>query len=183
MIDPLAGRAISVALALLLLFAAWHKLSARDRFVTALGEYRLLPRTLWRPLSLLLPAIETVLGVAWLVGFETRTVALLTAALLGVYALAMAVNLWRGRVHIGCGCGFGGASGADQPLSWGLVARNLLLGGAALVAAGPPTGRHLGAYDWLTLAFALAAAVLLYSGASQLMRNGAAIASWRTPRD
>jgi hypothetical protein len=183
MIDPLASRAISVALALLLLFAAWHKVSARHAFAAALGEYRLLPRSLWRPVSLLLPALEAVLGLAWLVGFETRTVALLTASLLGVYATAMAINLWRGRVHIDCGCGFGGASGADQPLSWWLVARNLLLGVAAMVAAGPPAGRDLGPYDWLTLAFAIAAAVLLYSGASQLMRNGAAMAAWRTPRD
>jgi hypothetical protein len=86
-------------------------------------------------------------------------------------------------VHISCGCGFGAASGGDQPLSWWLVARNLLLGTVAVVASLPATNRDLGPYDWLTLALALMACGLLYSGASQLMRNGAAIASWREQRD
>jgi hypothetical protein len=100
-----------------------------------------------------------------------------------MYAAAIAINLRRGRAHISCGCGFGGASGGDQPLSWWLVARNLLLGALALLATLPATSRALGAYDWLTLALALAASGLLYAGASQLMRNGASISSWRQRHD
>lgn len=183
MIDPLLSRAIAAACALLLLLAAWHKAAARDSFTAALAEYRLLPAVLLRPASVLLPGIEAALGLAWLAGRGTGVVALLTAALLTMYAAAIAINLWRGRVHISCGCGFGGASGGDQPLSWWLVARNLLLGTVAVVASLPATSRDLGPYDWLTLALALMACGVLYSGASQLMRNGAAIASWREQRD
>mgnify|MGYP001073997165 CR=1 FL=1 len=103
--------------------------------------------------------------------------------LLGAYALAIAINLGRGRAHIGCGCGLGAASGDDPALSWWLVARNLALGAVALVAVLPPSQRELGLLDWLTLVFAVLACVALYSAASQLLRNGAAIASWRKPRD
>lgn len=183
MIDPWFRLVIAVACSLLLLLSAWHKVVARDSFIAALGDYRLLPGLLLRPAAALIPALEASLGLAWLTGHEIDTVAVLTAGLLALYACAIAINLWRGRVHISCGCGFGGASGEDQPLSWWLVARNLLLGALAVLATLPAASRELGRYDWLTLALALAAGGLLYAGASQLLRNGAAISSWRRLRD
>lgn len=182
MIDPLASRALAISLGLLLLVAAWHKLAARGAFIEALDDYRLLPDGLVRPVAWLLPVVETTLGLAWLAGIERGGVALATGVLLGTYAAAMAINLRLGRWNIGCGCGLGGASGRDTPLSWWLVLRNLLLVGVAALAALPPSSRTLGAYDWLTLALALVALGALYSGASQLMRNGAAIAAWRKAR-
>jgi len=182
MIDPLVSRALAVAFALLLLLAAWHKVSARAEFLAALGEYRLLPPALLPLAAALIPAGEALLGCAWVAG-HAASAAPLTAALLGFYAVAIAINLARGRVYIGCGCGFGGAAGKDPPLSWWLVVRNLLLGGLALLGAWPAADRVLGAYDWLTLMLVLAAAVVLFAGASQLLRNRAAMAVWRTPRD
>ena len=182
MIDPLVGRAIAMAFALLWLLAAWHKASAGERFVATLGEYRLLPATLTRPVARLLPFIEAVLGLGWLTGLAPGWIAAVTAALLGAYAVAIAINLGRGRVHIGCGCGLGGASADDQPLSWWLVARNLALGTLAMAATLPASQRELGLLDGVTLVLALLASVALYSCASQLLRNGAAIASWRKSR-
>ena len=183
MIDPLVGRAIATAFALLWLLAAWHKVSAGERFVATLGEYRLLPAVLTRPVARLLPLVEAALGLGWLSGLAPGWVASLTAALLGAYAVAIAINLGRGRVHIGCGCGIGTATGDDPSLSWWLVARNLALGAVAMAAALPASRRELELLDWMTLVFALLACVALYSGASQLLRNGAAIASWRKSRD
>jgi hypothetical protein len=182
MIDPLVGRAIAMAFALLWLLAAWHKASAGARFVVTLGEYRLLPSTWTRPVARLLPFVEAVLGLGWLTGLARGWIVPVTAALLGAYALAIAINLVRGRVHIGCGCGLGGASADDQPLSWWLVARNLALGAVAMTAMLPASQRELGLLDGVTLVLALLASVALYSGASQLLRNGAAIASWRKSR-
>ena len=182
MIDPLLARTIAFGCAALLLFAAWHKISTQREFVAALGEYRLLPQLLLRPTGVVLPAAEAALGLGWLTGFAPQVVALLSAALLGVYAVAMAINLWRGRVHISCGCGFGGASGEDQPLSWWLVARNLVLAAVAASAALPTGNRELGRIDWLMVVLALLACTALYCAASQLLRNDAAIAIWRTPR-
>ena len=183
MIDPLVGRAIATAFALLWLLAAWHKVSAGERFVATLGEYRLLPSAWASPVARLLALAEAALGLAWLTGTTPGWTALLTAALLVAYALAIAINLGRGRVHIGCGCGLGAATGDDPSLSWWLVARNLALGAVAMAAVLPATQRELGLLDWMTLVLTLLAAVALYSGASQLLRNGAAIASWRKSRD
>lgn len=183
MTDPLLSHAVAAGLALLLVFAAWHKLSARDEFTAALRAYELLPDVLGRPVARLLPAVEIVLALAWLTGFARGAAAVATAVLLLAYAAAVAINLRRGRVHISCGCGLGGATDGDARLSWWLVVRNVVLALAAVAAALPVTGRDLGLVDSLTLVLAILASVLLYAGASQLMRNGAAIASWRTPRD
>jgi hypothetical protein len=109
MIDPLVGRAIAMAFALLWLLAAWHKTSAGERFVATLVDYRLLPATWTRPFARLLPLFEAALGLGWLTGLASGWIAPLTSSLLGAYAVAIAINLVRGRVHIGCGCGLGGA--------------------------------------------------------------------------
>jgi hypothetical protein len=183
MIDPLISRVLGLGLGLLLLIAAWHKLAARDAFVAALDDYRLLPEVLVRPVAWLLPVSEAALGLLWLAGVARGGVALATGALLVTYSAAIAINLRLGRWNIGCGCGFGGgAAGREQPLSWWLVLRNLLLVAASALAALPNTPRSLGAYDWLTLALAVVALAILYAGASQLLRNGVPVAGWRKPR-
>lgn len=183
MIDPLLSRAVSLAFAVLLVAAAWHKLSRHDGFVAALGNYRLLPEALWRPAAGSIAALEAVLGIAWLTGAWSGPAARATAALMVVYAAAMAVNLFRGRVYIDCGCGLGRTSSGNPTLSWWLVGRNLVLAALALVAVLPRTQRELVLYDWLTLALALVAGVVLYAGAMQLLGNASVIASWSRPRD
>jgi Methylamine utilisation protein MauE len=183
MIDPLLGRLVAACLALLLSLAAWHKLGARVQFAAAVRGYRLLPGGLVGPVVVLLPLLEFALALAWLSGLARGVVAAATAGLLLLYAAAMTVNLWRGRVDIDCGCGLGGAGRDDGRLSWGLVARNVLLAAAAGVAALPVAQRDAGRMEPVVLVMAILAALLLYSAASQLLRNGAAMAAWRTPRD
>lgn len=182
MSDPLIDLAVALAFALLLGTASWHKVSNIDGFRDALRDYRLLPDALLAPAARVLPVGEAALAVGWLAGTPQQPVACATAALLSMYALAIAINLLRGRVHIGCGCGFGGSS-KDQPISWWLVLRNLLLVAAALVVLLPTNGRALGGLDWATLAAALVASVLLYAGAGQLLDNRSAMQSWRRTRD
>lgn len=182
MIDPLFGRVVAAAFALLLLSAAWHKLSANAAFRAALAEYQLIPVAMLPLAAWLLPCCELLLAVAWLAGHATAA-APLTALLLAVYALAMALNLLRGRVYIGCGCSLGGSPASDTPLSWWLVVRNLLLSGLALLGALPTTGRTLGTHDRLTVVLATLACIVLFAGASQLLRNRAGMAAWRRPRD
>ena len=179
MIDPLLPRTIAAGFALLLVAAAWHKLRSRAAFATVLADYRLLPAAAIPVAAVAVPVFEAALATDWLRAGSLRAAALATAALLAVYALAIAVNLLRGRAHIGCGCGFGTRAGASESLSWGLVARNLVLIVLALLPLLPAAQRPLGALDWLTLAAALLVAALLYLGAAQLLANDTAIRSWR----
>ncbi|MDH4253616.1 MAG: methylamine utilization protein MauE [Gammaproteobacteria bacterium] len=175
-------RAIALAFALLLGTAAWHKAAGGAAFRDTLQDYRLLPDRLLAPMQRAIPLGEAALAIGWLAGVPQRPVALATAGLMGIYGLAIAINLLRGRVHIGCGCGLGAGSRNDQPISWWLVLRNTVLVAAALLPLLPANGRVLGGLDWATLAAALLASALLYAGAGQLFANRAAIRSWRHSR-
>ncbi|MCH7982042.1 MAG: DoxX family membrane protein [Proteobacteria bacterium] len=103
MIDPLLTKAIALGFAVLFIGAAWHKLSGVDRFEAILSEYRLLPTFMNRTLAMLIPVIELLLGVGWISGLQPRTTAMVSAALLATYALALGINLVRGRIFIDCG--------------------------------------------------------------------------------
>jgi Methylamine utilisation protein MauE len=183
MIDPLPVTLVSIALGVLLAGAAWHKTRSLAGFAAVLADYRLLPPILVAPAARLLPLAEAALAIGWLSGRARTFVAVLTAGLIALYAVAIAVNLLRGRVHISCGCGLGGGSGAEQTLSWNLVLRNVLLVGLSLLPLLPVAQRLLSALDYATLGAALLTTALLYFGLIQLLNNGTAIRAWRNPGD
>jgi hypothetical protein len=167
-LDPVVAQALAGAAALVFVVGAVQKWRDHATFRAALAAYRLLPEALVGPAALALPALEVIAGVA-LFATPFRTAgALLALALLAIVTSAVAINLGRGRADIDCGCG--GAEG-QQRLSWGLVARNVLLMLAiALVAAGGGP-RELGILDYATVALAALALYLVYATASQLLAN------------
>jgi len=179
MIDPLVPTAIAFGFAVLFVAAAWHKLSARGRFEAILRDYRMLPEILVRPIALLMPVIELTLGLGWVSGLSPSIIVFASAALLATYALAMTINIVRGRIYIDCGCGFGASTGEEQALSSSLVSRNILLIGLALLPLVPTTGRDLGIADFVVVFAGVLTAILLYAGSGQLIQNRAAIISWR----
>lgn len=183
MIDPLLFITLAFCFAALLLRAAVHKFLDRERFVAALGAYRVLPESWSRPAAWLLAATEAMLGLAWLSTAGRGVAAVATAALMLLYAGAIATNLLRGRADIDCGCGFGRTSVARVTLSWWLVARNLALAALAFAGRFPVSPRALVAYDWLTFLFVLASGVLVWAGAAELARNRAAISAWSHRRE
>lgn len=116
---------IRLALAMLFAAAALAKLrQSRDFHATVLA-YQLLPPRQAMGIAVILPWTEAAIALGLIAGFSVAAYA--AAGLLLVYALAMAVNLGRGRRNIDCGCG-----AAPQALSIWLVVRNILLAGAAL---------------------------------------------------
>ena len=180
MLDPLIGTILSIGFGLMLLMASVHKLSEFGRFRAVLADYRVMPAFIVPLVAAVLPIVEVGLGLAWLFADNIAAPAVATMALLVLYSTGIAANLLRGRVHISCGCGFGKATGADDALSWGLVMRNLVLLAAAGAATLPATQRTTGLLDYVTLVTALLAAILLFAAGNQLIRNGAAIRSWRS---
>lgn len=180
MLDPLVIKLLSLAFALLLAAAAWHKLTDFVRFRGILVAYRLLPGALVTPAAGLFAVLEIGLAIAWALGWNPAATAAATAALLGVYTLAIGLNLFRGRIYIDCGCGFG-SSGSGQQLSSRLLLRNALLIAAALAVALPSTARELLLIDYIGLAGACVVLALLYLGSNQLLLNAQAINSWRKP--
>ena len=169
-LDPVivwTGRLVLVAV---LLAAAGAKLRALEEFAGVVHNYRLLPELLARPVAYALPILEIMLAAGLLLDPTRRIAAVATAVLLAVFAFAMAINIWRGRVHIDCGCF---ASALKQRLSWALVARNgVLIGLALLIAAPVSAARPLRLLDLLTVAVASGSLLLLYVAFSQLASLG-----------
>lgn len=133
--DPLLVLAAGFFCAGLLLGAGWHKLRAPEAFRRALAGYELLPAFCLPVAARLLPLLEIALGAALLLPATRPAAAALACALFLLYALAMGVNLLRGRRGMDCGCSFGARAAG---LSAFMPLRNLLFALAAALAAAPP---------------------------------------------
>jgi hypothetical protein len=114
--------AVRIATALIFLAAAVGKMRRWGTFEGVVANYRLLPDALSRWVAWLLPPAELLLALALVVGLPYAES--LAGALLCLFALAMAINLVRGRSFIDCGCF---DASLRQPLRWSLVVRNGVL--------------------------------------------------------
>lgn len=113
-------------LALVFARSAAHKVAEFSFFRATLDEYRLLPALFVSPIAMAL-AVAEVAAIGLLLLPEYRAAgASVGMSLLLLYAIAMGINLHRGRYRIDCGCG-----GPGQMISWASVIRNLVLAGCA----------------------------------------------------
>jgi hypothetical protein len=158
-LDPLIAATITTGLALLFINAAIHKVRDVARFRDTLARYELLPPLLAPLAALMIIMAEIVVAIAALVPAWRATAASCAAALLLLYAGAIAINLRRGRVSMDCGCG---GIGERQTLQWWMVRRNLLLAVVALVATLPVSARELGWSDLFVISCATVSAAGLY---------------------
>ncbi|MEW6268005.1 MAG: MauE/DoxX family redox-associated membrane protein [Thermodesulfobacteriota bacterium] len=174
--DPVVVVILRAALALLLAAAAVHKLRDAGAFRASVAAYALLPDAAVGAFSRVLPALEVAIALALLGPATGHAGALAAAALLAVYALAIGINLARGRRDLDCGC-FGVSS--RQTIGGALLARNALLIAAALATLAPARVRPLAWLDYCTASLALATLAALYAAADRLLAHGPALARLR----
>jgi hypothetical protein len=169
------GLAIRVLAALVFLTAAYGKLQHWNAFLGVIANYRLLPEALVAPVAVMLPPVEAVIGAMLLLDVPFWP-EVLAAGLLMLFALAMGINILRGRRHIDCGCF---QSALKQTLSWTLVLRNialsLLLGAALLAAPVPP--------DAFVILNGCLVGGVLFVILQSVTLLGAIVPTWRTARD
>jgi len=135
-----------------------------EQHLAAYGvPYPLLPLA-----SRALPAVETATALLLLTPLRAAG-ALLAVALLVTYGAAMAWHRLHGR-SLDCGCG-----GEPLPVSWALVARNLLLAGLAWLAGVAMAPRALGLSDFLVIAAAVLLGTLLFAALHQVLRHRAGL--------
>ncbi|MEM9620573.1 MAG: MauE/DoxX family redox-associated membrane protein [Pseudomonadota bacterium] len=154
--------------------AVWHKLRAWPRFLAVLEAYRIVPAGLLVPAAALVVLAE--LATVALLVLATPAGAAAAAGLLGIYLVAMVVNMARGRRLIDCGCG-----DTPTPLPAYLLARNValmalcawpLFGPQRLLQLGPETTTLELTWGLSLCAAAMASlGVLLYLSAEQLLAN------------
>lgn len=161
--DPLLTLIIRLGLSILFATAAVSKLRHRRDFYAAMLAYQLLPPRWAMSLADILPWAEAAIATGLILDVNGALPA--AASLLFTYALAMAVNLARGRRDLDCGCG-----GAPQPLNVWLVGRNLLLAGAALAGSLSPAGsRTWEPVDALIVASAVSVLTLIYVSSHRIL--------------
>jgi len=177
MIDPVLQQVLGMALALLFLHAAWHKWKSGLRFEAQLAEYRMLPAGAVPVAARALMVLEALVAIGLLLPVLRQPAALLAALLLGSYAVAMAVNLARGRHHIDCGCG-----DTPQLLSPWLVGRNLVLVAGSLLLALPAAPRAPATLDLVLGMLGLCALILTWLMLEQLLANASTLREWRESR-
>lgn len=176
--DPALHTAFAVALALLFLGAARHKWREGDRFRAVLAEYRLLPSVLAPIAARVLMATELVVGMLLLLPSRRAQAALAGALLLALYAVAIGVNLGRGRTTIDCGCG-----GTAHGLSIWMISRNLAVAAiACALSTLPVAARPLHWADGLAATLGVVGLALAWLLLDQLLGNHIQLRTWRAAR-
>ena len=166
-LDPVVSTIIALGVALLFGAAALHKLKDWSRFRTALAGYGLVPSSLNPAAALGFVALESLTAAMLPLSASRRIGALLAAALLVSYALAIFINLLRGRTSIDCGCL--GAGQRNRIGGW-MVIRNLGLAAATFAATLPTTSRSLTSLDVVTIVGAVLTLAALYAAQDSLQR-------------
>ncbi|MEX2158489.1 MAG: MauE/DoxX family redox-associated membrane protein [Dehalococcoidia bacterium] len=133
---------LRIVLGGVLLLAGLSKLSDRKSFREAVAEYQVLPSALVAPFAAAVPAIEIVLGVLLLLGLATADAAAVATLLFLSFAIAIGLNVARGR-HFNCHC-FGSVQ--SDPIGWPALLRSLSLAVAALVVV--VGASRFGALEW-----------------------------------
>lgn len=111
-------------LSYLFLSAAFSKIQNLAYFEQSIVDYQLLPVPLLKAGGYTLIGLELLAGIFALIPTTAIFSMLIMAGLLGLYAMAIAINLVRGRRYLDCGCN--GPSNR-QAITWFLVLRNLAL--------------------------------------------------------
>ena len=135
--------------------AVLGKLRHRDEFVGLVANYRLVPEPLVPVVAWLVIALETLVVLSLATGVALGAGAGLAVTLLCVFALAMTINLARGRQEIDCGC-FQAA--LRQRLSVPLVVRNMVLTAAIL----PLLGGEMPSASFLQVLDGVAGGIVLF---------------------
>jgi len=140
-----------------------HKFRSYARFRASLQAYGIVPEFL---LGVVAPFIVLVEALAALCLFiPIGPGSLLAFAVLGVYTVAMGLNLARGRRYIDCGCG-----DLPTPLSGWLLLRNGLLMGLAW-PYGLEGGYSGTPWTWLLVSAVVLVFVVFYLTMEQLLAN------------
>jgi len=166
MMDPGLGYLIAVAIALLYGHAALHKWRSPARFTATIDAYRLVPRAMSPLLGILVPLLETSIAGGLLIGVTRPYAAAGGAVVLLVYAVAIGINLQRGRVDLDCGCT---GPAERRPIAAWMIGRNAMLAGILATVAAPWAPRPLTAIDGVTIVGGLVTCLLVYTAVDRLL--------------
>lgn len=139
--DTTLGLLIRFVFGTMFLYAGASKLSDLGEFADAIKHYRIIPGATAGAVAKMVSVVEVILGVVLILGLGIPYAAVIGSGLLVIFALAMAINLIRGR-QIPCGC-----KRESEPIQIKHIVRNGLSVAALLFLATLPV--HQWAIDAL----------------------------------
>ena len=140
--------AVRLLLGAMLLLSGALKLPDPGQFAQVVARYDIIPPDLVPYAAVLVPALETLLGLLLVVGYRIRAAAFISLLMMIAFSVFIAVNLARGR-SFDCGCFEVSRLGLEfgETVSAWLVVRDLVfVAGFALVARAQ---RHLFSLEYL----------------------------------
>lgn len=169
-LDPALTLLLALSAAALFAGAALHKLRSLAAFETVVAAYRIVP-TLWVAMTARVAVtLELACAAGLLVGSLRARAAAVGAGLMLVYGGAIAINLYRGRVDIDCGCaGFG----RRRSLASWMIIRNTTIAALLLAMLSGSEPRALGWIDMLTVLGGAVVAASLYAAIDMLLGQSA----------
>ncbi|MDD5371595.1 MAG: hypothetical protein PHQ40_21150 [Anaerolineaceae bacterium] len=123
-LTPIFLAVFRFIIAILFLTSSVSKTRNPHAFMKAVYAYHLLPPSAIRPFAVSLILIELILGITLILGWESSLAAGISVLLFVAFAVAIWINLLRGRENLSCGCFGEKNSGIISP--W-LVGRDILL--------------------------------------------------------
>ena len=157
--------------------AGWQKLRAPRYYASVIREYQLPLLAGNKAMAIAIGLSELCTGFLFLVPASREWAAWFAFMLLLIYAMAIGINLLRGRTSIDCGCS--GPAAAKQKLSTWLLLRNGLLMVVAITAGMTPFSRELIWFDMVVIVLAASLAFLIYAGTEQLIANSTRLRNLR----
>ncbi len=177
MLDPALREALLIALSAMLLAGAWSKARNFPVWVATVAAYALMPERAATGAGLIILALELIAGLLLIVPTAGIAGAVASLTVLAISTVAVVINLMRGRRDIRCGCG---GIGAEQRLSWPLVARNCILLAATYATTLTVTARDLLFADHLVALATAVGLAGLYAAANNVMANQPRLKSMRS---
>jgi putative oxidoreductase len=105
------------------LLACWHKILDPASFALDVATYQILPLELVNLFAIILPWVEAAAGLMLILGFRARAAALLVAAMMVMFMVALTLAL-RGGLQMSCGC-FASAGAEEDLISGWTLLRDL----------------------------------------------------------
>ncbi len=116
------------------IYACIHKIAHPAIFALDIATYEILPLPLINITAITLPWLELVVGIFLIIGWKSRPAALLVAAMMAVFTLAIIIALSKG-LDMSCGCFASQAANKDDPISKMTVLRDVIWLSLALYVA------------------------------------------------